>query len=100
MINIDEYILKSSLILLVFYIGYWLFLRKSTFFKINRLYLLSGLVISLIIPFINFQLSEVTQTEMFITLDSIDVGANYVISKNPDIDWSNYLAVFYLALLI
>ena len=45
-----EYILKASGILTVFYLTYHLFLKKETFFKVNRHYLLSGLLIAFILP--------------------------------------------------
>jgi hypothetical protein len=54
--------LKASVSLAVFYLFYLVFLRRLTFFRINRFFLLSGLVLSLIIPLIKLQLStEITQ---------------------------------------
>ncbi|MFS4456157.1 M56 family metallopeptidase [Maribacter sp. 2304DJ31-5] len=47
------HLLKSSGILLLFLGCYFIFLRKVTFFKSNRWFLLGGLLISLLIPFIN-----------------------------------------------
>lgn len=47
-------IIQSSISLSVLYLVYYLFLRKDTFFKTNRFYLLSALLISVIVPFIDF----------------------------------------------
>ena len=47
-----EYLLKSTLVLTVFYICYFLFLKKETFFNHNRWFLLSGLIIALIFPYV------------------------------------------------
>lgn len=47
------YIIESGISLALFYSVYWIFLKKETFFAINRLYLVSSAVFSLIIPFIH-----------------------------------------------
>jgi len=44
------YILKVSLCWLAFYGLYYFFLRKETFFSVNRIYLLSSLLLGAIIP--------------------------------------------------
>lgn len=46
------YIAKSGICLSVFLIIYVLFLRKTTFFTFNRFFLLSGFVISFIVPLV------------------------------------------------
>ncbi|MBF4472573.1 M56 family metallopeptidase [Flavobacterium sp. HJJ] len=48
------YIVKSSGLIALFYIAYYLLLRKETFFTANRWYLLAGLFTSLILPWIVF----------------------------------------------
>nr|WP_294786091.1 M56 family metallopeptidase [uncultured Flavobacterium sp.] len=48
------YILKSSGLMLMFYCAYILLLRKETFFNSNRWFLLSGLIVSAILPLINY----------------------------------------------
>lgn len=47
-------IIQSSISISVLYLVYYLFLRKDTFFKTNRFYLLSALLISVTVPFIDF----------------------------------------------
>lgn len=44
------YLLESSLSVVVLYAIYWLFLRRDTFFSLNRFYLLAMLLFSLLIP--------------------------------------------------
>ena len=51
--TILEYLVKSSISLLVFYLFFWILNRKSTHFMLNRLVLLFGLVSSLILPCIH-----------------------------------------------
>lgn len=48
------YLFESGLCLSLLYLVYLLFLRKETFFRFNRLYLLSSMGISLLIPLVHF----------------------------------------------
>ena len=48
------YILKSAAILSLFYLAYVLFLRKETFFKQNRYFLLGGIVAAVVLPAVNY----------------------------------------------
>lgn len=46
------YFLKVNGLIIAFYAIYWLFLKKETFFKSNRMFLLLGLISALILPLI------------------------------------------------
>lgn len=48
------YLLKVSALMGVFYLAYFVFLRKETFFNSNRWFLLAGLVTSMVLPFITY----------------------------------------------
>jgi len=48
------YIAKSSSLMLMFYCAYYFLLRKETFFNSNRWFLLSGLVVSVILPLLTY----------------------------------------------
>jgi hypothetical protein len=48
------YIAKSSGLIGMFYVAYYLLLRKETFFTANRWFLLAGLLTSIILPWIVF----------------------------------------------
>jgi BlaR1 peptidase M56 len=50
MSDLVRYALESSLCLAFFYAVYWLFLKNETYFFLNRFYLISGLLVSFIIP--------------------------------------------------
>lgn len=54
----EIYLLKSAASLTVLYTFYWLLLRNETYFKWNRLYLVSSIIISLISPTINISIFE------------------------------------------
>jgi hypothetical protein len=47
------YLFEVSVSLALFYSIYWLFLKKETFFAVNRLFLISSVLFSFIVPFIN-----------------------------------------------
>lgn len=55
--SIVEYLIKSGIALSVFYLAYWLLMRKSTHFGLNRLMLALSLLASLALPLIRFDLS-------------------------------------------
>src|SRR4030042_5063789 len=48
------YQLKAALCIMAFTIVYYLFFRKETFYRFNRVYLISSLILSFIIPGIHF----------------------------------------------
>lgn len=53
-----QYLLMSSLGLLLFWLYYYLFLRGKTFFVMNRWYLIGALFISLAVPFASLFISS------------------------------------------
>ncbi|KQB99646.1 M56 family metallopeptidase [Pedobacter sp. Hv1] len=58
------YLLKASVCMVLFFAIYLLVLRKLTFFKINRFYLLFTLLLSFVIPTLQFTIErEATQVE-------------------------------------
>ncbi|WP_026705735.1 M56 family metallopeptidase [Flavobacterium soli] len=49
------YFIKAGLLIFLFLTAYYLLLRKETFFKSNRWFLLFGLVISVVLPVVTFK---------------------------------------------
>ncbi|WP_421827762.1 TonB family protein [Larkinella sp.] len=47
-----EYLLKANLFLVLFYACYWIWLRKHTFFRLNRAYLIMSVLLSLTLPLV------------------------------------------------
>ncbi|MBP6872014.1 MAG: M56 family metallopeptidase [Bacteroidales bacterium] len=62
MTDLLTYLLHSSAILAALVTVYWLFLRKETFFHVNRFYLVFSVLLSLTMPFIRIGFFE---TETF-----------------------------------
>ena len=50
------YLIQSGISLSVLYILYWLFMRKDTFFSVNRFYLILSVLFSFILPFFKISL--------------------------------------------
>lgn len=53
MMQLEHYFLWSSISLIIFYLFYLLLLRRETFFVFNRVYLLTTLCLSILMPFLD-----------------------------------------------
>ncbi|MDT0622227.1 M56 family metallopeptidase [Croceitalea vernalis] len=91
------HLLKSSGILLLFLGIYHVFLKKETLFNGNRLFLISGLVLSLLLPFIT--ISKTIYVERapvnVMEFESIASSSSQVIA-NKTFEWSFLLLTLYL----
>jgi len=84
--NVVEYLLKSGIALSVFYLFYWLLMRKSTHFGLNRLTLASSLIASLVLPLFKIDLTpEVVAAN--IPVMSIDLKNVVQIVSKPEPVW-------------
>lgn len=86
------YLFKSGLCLSIFLLIYSLFLRATTFFKLNRSFLLLGLCISLLIPAINYSYNVVTAPFSTITpVNEKNLYSTPTLSKvkEVEVDYSN-----------
>lgn len=50
MLSMSIYLVKASVYVIAFYVPFVLILRQTTFFHINRVYLIAGLVLSFVLP--------------------------------------------------
>lgn len=57
------YLLKVSACMALFYALYYLFLQKLTFFSLNRIYLLSALIISFVIPALQVEIERQVEVQ-------------------------------------
>jgi TonB family protein len=77
--NFILYLLQSTIILAIQYSVYWLFLRKDTFFQVNRIFLLSSMLISLVVPLFELRIPSVTQAApLVLFLDPVLITAEKV----------------------
>ena len=84
--NVVEYLIKSGIALSVFYLFYWLLMRKSTHFGLNRLTLAISLIASLVLPLIKIDLTpEVVATS--IPVMSLDLTTIVQVVSKPEPAW-------------
>lgn len=74
-----SYLLRSGICMMIFYTLYWLFLRKEKTFRFNRYYLLSSIVLSYAIPFVD--LSNIFSRKVTAVLPGM-VVQNLIIREN------------------
>ncbi|WP_172594562.1 M56 family metallopeptidase [Mariniphaga sediminis] len=107
--NIVNFILESGISLSLFSLIYILFLRKETFFRLNRLFLLSSLLFSVILPFLKFQvyntdpvmLTEITITPYRNLIEAVTVyGKDLSGSIEQAILSANAIILIYIAGLL
>ena len=79
------YFLKSSGILIAFYVCYLFLLRKETLFQLNRYFLLLGIVLSISLPFVYFS-QDVVITEVSFT-NSAESIPEKKLASSPDTEW-------------
>ena len=87
--NLIFYLLQSGISISLLYGVYWLFLRKDTFFVINRLFLVTAVVFSLIFPLLNIRIPvNGPENPYTVMLDVITItagGFESAIQQNLDI---------------
>lgn len=92
------YLLKVSALMSVFYLAYFLFLRKETFFNSNRWFLLAGLITSLVLPFITYtKIVWVDPTPITDNYSTVSQLTNSVPAQEPafEINWFQVVLVLY-----
>lgn len=95
-----EYIIKSTISLTILYLCCLVLIKKSTNYKTNRVLLLSFVLYSLVIPLLDFSLSnfhsqEIARTQKLYNVFS-DIGNTY----NPTIKSSEKLSIYSIVINI
>lgn len=100
------YLLKVNLALLLFYGGYQLFLKHLTFYSLNRIYLLLGLIYSSLYPLIKPGDLLKSNTGLKEQISSITPdwqgSVSYVISQSPDsgnVYWQAGIFIFWTGVI-
>jgi beta-lactamase regulating signal transducer with metallopeptidase domain len=92
-----DFIIKSTLSLALLYVVYILMLEREKMHQFNRFYLLFGLLFSLIIPFITFEIYVESRVAVANTVVQPMPFSNAIIAEQTDylpvILWSIYLIV-------
>ncbi len=95
------YLLKAAAITGIFYSCYQLFLKKDTFFKANRHFLLAGLLSAVLLPFLVFTKVTYIERPLVEASNAVIPSTNLQIASvpievDPQIDWFVILTIVYL----
>ncbi|MFK7783191.1 M56 family metallopeptidase [Psychroserpens sp.] len=94
-----EYLLKSSAVILLFYLCFYLFLKKETFFQHNRGFLLTGIIIALVFPLIVIPVYIPIETTPIVLpkIEQINSNMLQVVEQSSvsKFEWSSLLPIIY-----
>ena len=92
------YLIQSGISLAVWYLIYWLFMRKDTFFSVNRFYLVLSVLFSFTLPLFKFSLPFVgSNSEYVYLLEAIIITPEKLTeSINSHLDLYQMLGIIYL----
>ena len=93
-----EYLIKSSLVLSLFYLCFKILLSQETFFEVKRFFLLFGFLCSLVLPFVVIKrMVAISEVNLFqnnlTTLLNVNVSSDSAVSFW---NWPLVLFIFYL----
>jgi TonB family protein len=94
------YQIKSAFCLGLFCIVYLLLIRNLTFYRLNRFYLLSAMIFSIVIPAITIKIPSADKTGMFsVVLDTITINASSEgVGSSLVHPWTGLIKYIYLAI--
>ena len=104
MISFLIYIVESAVSVSVFYIFYELFLKRDTWFRFNRYFLLFGLIFSIIVPLLDFSASGfvVNSQNQFEIDEFLSLGSTVSSIEEQTVKTvsnPHYLFLFYLLIV-
>ncbi len=101
-----NYLLESTVCITIFYGLYYLIFRRLTFVRLNRIYLLSSLVIGLSLPLISYQIKEVVKIPASVEYEETTTSMPLVINSSTPLisntpieepfDWNMILQGIYV----
>jgi bla regulator protein BlaR1 len=93
-----EYFIKASALLTLFFLFYKLLLQKETFFQLNRIFLLGGLIISVVLPLILIPIYVEMPTTNLTNVEFSTVATATV--TETSFDWTQIITFGYFAGII
>lgn len=78
--TLPVYLAQSGISLALLYAVYWLFLRKETFFNVNRTYLVLSVLFSLLFPLLRFKffIPAGEETTFYVLLDAVTISSSKI----------------------
>ncbi|MCP4976425.1 MAG: M56 family peptidase [Maribacter sp.] len=90
------YLIKVSGVLAIFYLAYQLFLKRETFFSINRHFLLAGILTAIFLPFVSItNYVEITATPLNSVIDDTTL-----VKADTVVQGFNWIALLFTIYLI
>jgi hypothetical protein len=100
------FIYESGICLAILFAMYWLFLRRETYFRFNRFYLLSTIIIAFTLPLGNLSLFEngngvsalvgISNVVDSIRIPAVTIAAGSDSGLNQSYNWQDLAVVIYL----
>jgi hypothetical protein len=90
------YLLKSALVIAIFYSIYWVFLRNETFYYFNRLFLLTGLLASVVFPLYKYSYEVLVRLEAPAAVDTTVINRPHNMYTLPA--WAYLIISIYILL--
>jgi TonB family protein len=91
------HIFESTVCVFLLFPVYWFFLRKETFFRVNRYYLLWMLFFSMLAPLLPFSRGSVSPSSLVIVLDPVLITpARVQQTLAENLKWTEIIAVVYI----
>ena len=101
MLEFLSFLVKSSLCITVFFMIYYLFLRKETYFTANRIFILSSLALSVMIPLVSSAIYEnYVDREVSALVPTISITPALTIVSDNSIDFWQIILIFYSTILL
>jgi TonB family protein len=93
-----HYLLQSASILAVMYSVYWIFLRKDTFFHVNRFYLIATVLCSILVPMFNFSfMAGKPDSTLMVLLEPVLITPEKVENATSShLSWFGIAGIIYL----
>jgi len=101
------YFMQSAICMAFFYALYWLFLKRDTFFWVNRIFLLLTLFAAILIPSLEIPIQLSGSSSEYPVIDAVVIASQEYFNSNmldevvvtADVDqslsWYQYLGIFY-----
>lgn len=93
-------ILKIVLCSSLFIAVYYLFLEKEKMYRFNRIYLLSSLILSYVIPFITFTIQTPKTTRPQLIIEEVTQYVSVVQTKQENFNWINLIWAIYITVTL
>ncbi len=94
-----NYFIEANLYLVCFYLLYQILLARDKHFRFNRIFLIGGILLSILLPMMSFSLNGSTPTagtiEGYILLPAVTVTSAQTESVNFIIEWWHIIGIIY-----